>query len=164
MRARQPGAYSAAKPTLGDYKQLLRIPSLLANIGAQTAMTFAIGGLSVWAPTYFHEERGLPLEQPGHHRLQDPRRAEQAALRHLGEAAAGRADRLHQAGAFQLLLPVVGPPPESVSGLDPVDGGVGAEGQAEQAQSSWVVTPSWAGPGWDGRIWVTPARQLGSLP
>jgi hypothetical protein len=30
--------------------------------------------------------------------------------------------------------------------------------------SSWVVTPTWAGPGTDGRIWVTAARQLVSLP
>lgn len=48
-----------------DYGKLLRIPSLITNILAQTAMTFAIGGLSVWAPTYIYEERGIPLEQAG---------------------------------------------------------------------------------------------------
>jgi hypothetical protein len=37
-------------------------------------------------------------------------------------------------GAFQLLLPVVGAPLEPVSGLDPVDGGVGADGHAQQPQ------------------------------
>lgn len=49
------------KPRLADYQQLFKIPSLVMNILAQTAMTFAIGGLSVWAPTYIHEERGVPL-------------------------------------------------------------------------------------------------------
>lgn len=44
-----------------DYRKLLKIPSLTTNILAQTAMTFAIGGLSVWAPTYIHEARGQPL-------------------------------------------------------------------------------------------------------
>jgi len=46
-----------------DYKGLVRIPSLVTNILAQTALTFAIGGLSVWAPTYIHEGRGQPLGQ-----------------------------------------------------------------------------------------------------
>jgi len=50
------------KPNFADYRKLLKIPSLITNILAQTAMTFAIGGLSVWAPTYIHEARGLPLE------------------------------------------------------------------------------------------------------
>ena len=52
-----------AKATIEDYKGLIRIPSLVANIAAQTALTFAIGGLSVWAPTYIHEGRGQPLAQ-----------------------------------------------------------------------------------------------------
>jgi MFS family permease len=46
-----------------DYKGLIRIPSLVTNIAAQTALTFAIGGLSVWVPTYIHEGRGQPLGQ-----------------------------------------------------------------------------------------------------
>ena len=49
-------------PKLSDYKKLFKIPSLITNILAQTAMTFAIGGLSVWAPTYIVEARGLPLK------------------------------------------------------------------------------------------------------
>jgi MFS transporter, Spinster family, sphingosine-1-phosphate transporter len=49
------------KPNWEDYKGLIRIPSLVTNIAAQTALTFAIGGLSVWAPTYIHEGRGEPL-------------------------------------------------------------------------------------------------------
>jgi MFS family permease len=51
------------KPNWADYKGLIRIPSLVTNILAQTALTFAIGGLSVWAPTYIHEGRGQPLQQ-----------------------------------------------------------------------------------------------------
>jgi MFS family permease len=51
------------KANLSDYEKLLKIPSLITNIAAQAAMTFAIGGLSVWAPTYIHEARGLPLAQ-----------------------------------------------------------------------------------------------------
>ena len=51
------------KATWADYKGLIRIPSLVTNILAQTALTFAIGGLSVWAPTYIHEGRGQPLAQ-----------------------------------------------------------------------------------------------------
>ena len=54
---------SHQKASFADYKKLLKIPSLITNIAAQAAMTFAIGGLSVWAPTYIHEARGLPLEQ-----------------------------------------------------------------------------------------------------
>ena len=50
-------------PSVADYKRLLKIPSLVANTLAQTAMTFAIGGLSVWAPTYIHEAREIPLAQ-----------------------------------------------------------------------------------------------------
>lgn len=57
------GAVARAKPKFSDYRQLFKIPSLLANILAQTAMTFAIGGLSVWTPTYIHEARGQPLAQ-----------------------------------------------------------------------------------------------------
>ena len=57
------GSEGKAKPRMADYLALFKIPSLTVNILAQTAMTFAIGGLSVWAPTYIHEERGLPLAQ-----------------------------------------------------------------------------------------------------
>ncbi len=50
------------KPTRADYLQLLKIPSLRANILAQAAMTFAIGGLAAWVPRYL-EYRGIPLNQ-----------------------------------------------------------------------------------------------------
>ncbi len=59
--AASPTPHPKPKATLADYKKLLKIPSLITNILAQTAMTFAIGGLSYWAPTYITEARGLPL-------------------------------------------------------------------------------------------------------
>ncbi len=46
--------------TWADYRKLFRIPSYVINVAAQTAMTFAIGGMSVWAPTYFNTTRGIP--------------------------------------------------------------------------------------------------------
>jgi len=49
--------------TMSDYKRLAKIPSLLTNIAAQAAMTFAIGGMSFWAPTFIHEQHGIPLAQ-----------------------------------------------------------------------------------------------------
>ena len=60
---REPTRESAhrPKPTWDDYRGLIRIPSLITNILAQAALTFAIGGLSVWAPTYISEARGQPL-------------------------------------------------------------------------------------------------------
>ena len=62
-RASSTATAAGHKPRLADYRQLFKIPSLVTNILAQTAMTFAIGGLSVWAPTYLHEARGIPIAQ-----------------------------------------------------------------------------------------------------
>ena len=60
---RESGKLGAQPVRLADYRQLLKIPSLITNIIAQTALTFSIGGLSVWVPTYIHEARGQPLVQ-----------------------------------------------------------------------------------------------------
>src|SRR5262249_10996094 len=43
-----------------DYRVLLRTPSFVLNTAGMTAMTFAIGGMSFWMPTYIHEFRGQP--------------------------------------------------------------------------------------------------------
>jgi MFS transporter, Spinster family, sphingosine-1-phosphate transporter len=48
----------APKTGLSDYLGILRIPSYRYNVAAQTAMTFAIGGMSFWAPAYFYNDRG----------------------------------------------------------------------------------------------------------
>ncbi len=49
----------------GDARTLFRIPSFVLNTAAMTAMTFAIGGISFWIPTYMAErlaeQQGLPL-------------------------------------------------------------------------------------------------------
>jgi MFS family permease len=39
---------------------LARIPSFVFNTIAMSAMTFALGGVSFWVPSYLHEYRGLP--------------------------------------------------------------------------------------------------------
>jgi MFS family permease len=57
----KPQPHETPRPSLGEYRALFRIPSFTANLAAQTALTFALGGLSVWVPTYIHEARGEPL-------------------------------------------------------------------------------------------------------
>jgi predicted MFS family arabinose efflux permease len=42
---------------------LRRRPSYLYNTAAQTIYTFGIGGLAAWMPTYFVNERHIPLER-----------------------------------------------------------------------------------------------------
>jgi MFS family permease len=63
-RARAAAAASAAlssetKPRarIADYLALLRIPSYVLDCLGMTAMTFAIGGMGVWMPTYIWEFR-----------------------------------------------------------------------------------------------------------
>ena len=50
----------SATPLREGLKGLLRNRSYLYNTAAMTAMTFALGGLSAWVPTYIHEYRGQP--------------------------------------------------------------------------------------------------------
>jgi predicted MFS family arabinose efflux permease len=47
------------RPTRADYVRLLRTPSYLLNCVAQTAMTFAIGGIGFWVAAYL-QFRGQP--------------------------------------------------------------------------------------------------------
>ena len=44
---------------IATYSPLFRIPSFVYNTIAMTGMTFAIGGVSFWVPSYLHEYRGL---------------------------------------------------------------------------------------------------------
>ncbi len=47
------GDQTSPKPaSLADYRQLLHIRSYLLNTAGMTAMTFALGGIAVWMPTY----------------------------------------------------------------------------------------------------------------
>ena len=53
------GRVRSPSPPLGEVLWgLLRNRSYLYNTAAMTAMTFALGGLSAWVPTYIHEYRG----------------------------------------------------------------------------------------------------------
>lgn len=55
------GHSDAAAPSrrfrLADLKLLARTPSYLFNTAGMAAMTFAVGGMSFWVPTYVHEFR-----------------------------------------------------------------------------------------------------------
>lgn len=53
------------KASLAEYKILLTIPSYLLNTAAMAAMTFAIGGVAFWMPTYLTADRGLSSGQAG---------------------------------------------------------------------------------------------------
>ena len=46
------GGRDKAKPHLSDYLELLRTPSYVWNTVAMAALTFAIGGIAAWMPTY----------------------------------------------------------------------------------------------------------------
>jgi MFS transporter, Spinster family, sphingosine-1-phosphate transporter len=58
------GSDGIACPTrrarLSEYLILARTPSFMLNTAGMTAMTFAVGGISFWMPTYIHEFRGQP--------------------------------------------------------------------------------------------------------
>ncbi len=43
--------------------ELARTPSFLHTTLGMSAMTFALGGMAYWMPTFFHRERGLPLDE-----------------------------------------------------------------------------------------------------
>jgi MFS family permease len=53
------------KITFDDYKILAKIPSYVLNTAAMTAMTFAIGGVAAWMPTYLTVDRGMTPERAG---------------------------------------------------------------------------------------------------
>jgi MFS family permease len=50
-------------PRLADYLELIRTRSYLLNCFAMTAMTFAVGGLAAWVPTYLVRIRGMGLAE-----------------------------------------------------------------------------------------------------
>ena len=58
-RERQAG--STLSPSLAAYRRLLAAPSYWLNTLAMTAMTFAVGGLAAWVPTYLTRVRGMGL-------------------------------------------------------------------------------------------------------
>ena len=50
-------------PRAREYIELLRTRSYVLNCLAMTAMTFAVGGLAAWVPTYLVRVRGMDLAQ-----------------------------------------------------------------------------------------------------
>jgi predicted MFS family arabinose efflux permease len=54
---------AVAAPRVSDYLDLLRTRSYLLNCLAMTAMTFAVGGLAAWVPTYLVRIRGMGLAE-----------------------------------------------------------------------------------------------------
>jgi len=53
-------ARSERKSRRADYAALFRTRSFVLNTLASAAMTFAIGGIAFWTPTYIYEYRGQP--------------------------------------------------------------------------------------------------------
>jgi MFS family permease len=64
MKDPRHGAIRTAQgiPRIGkaEYLHLLRTPSYVLNTVAMTVMTFAIGGMAFWAPSYIYEYRHQP--------------------------------------------------------------------------------------------------------
>ncbi len=50
-------------PSLADYLTLFRTRSYLLNCLAMTSMTFAVGGLAAWVPSYLVRVRGMGLAE-----------------------------------------------------------------------------------------------------
>lgn len=58
---RTPSRTIAPRPA--DYLELLKTKSYLVNCLAMTGMTFAVGGLAAWVPTYLVRVRGMGLAE-----------------------------------------------------------------------------------------------------
>lgn len=64
-RERTGSVRTIEEPSHRAYAQLFRNKSFLLNTLAMAAMTFAMGGLAVWMPTYFHRKWGMNVSQAG---------------------------------------------------------------------------------------------------
>lgn len=63
MRKREPARVaevrgSEKKSSMRNYALFMRTPSYVLNTLAMAAMTFAVGGIGFWMPSYIHEYRG----------------------------------------------------------------------------------------------------------
>ncbi len=58
-----PSQPPVSAPRPADYRELLRTRSYLLNCLAMTGMTFAVGGLAAWVPTYLVRVRGMGLAE-----------------------------------------------------------------------------------------------------
>lgn len=55
--------HSAARFSLRDYGALVHNRSYVYNALGMAMMTFALGGLALWMPAYFHRVKGLTLQE-----------------------------------------------------------------------------------------------------
>lgn len=62
---REGGAADGAPPSLREYLTLYSVPSYVAATLAMAAMTFSLGGLAVWMPTFLVRAWGLNVAQSG---------------------------------------------------------------------------------------------------
>jgi MFS transporter, Spinster family, sphingosine-1-phosphate transporter len=53
----------AHKFNVGAARELARNASFVYTTLGMSAMTFALGGMAYWMPTFFHRQRGLPLDE-----------------------------------------------------------------------------------------------------
>jgi predicted MFS family arabinose efflux permease len=68
LRLRDPRGEAGASripPTLREYAALYRNPSYLASTLAMAAMTFCLGGLAVWMPSFFNRYWGMDVARAG---------------------------------------------------------------------------------------------------
>ena len=69
LLAREPARGALDEPAAGEERPglalLLRRRSFLANNLGQVLLTFGLGGIAFWMPSYLHFVRGLPLERVG---------------------------------------------------------------------------------------------------
>ncbi len=55
----------AHRPRFQDYLALVKIPSYTLNCAAMTSLTFALGAMAAWMPTYLAEEKQIDLQTAG---------------------------------------------------------------------------------------------------
>jgi predicted MFS family arabinose efflux permease len=68
LRLREPPARPAcatARSAAASYLELFRVPSYVCVTLAGAAMTFTLGGLAVWMPSFFHRRWGLSMAEAG---------------------------------------------------------------------------------------------------
>ncbi|MBI4551119.1 MAG: MFS transporter [Candidatus Latescibacteria bacterium] len=56
-------SHSLAHVSVRDYRHLIHNRSYVHNTLGMALMTFALGGLAFWMPTYFHRVKGLTLQE-----------------------------------------------------------------------------------------------------
>lgn len=63
--ATEPAGAAAKPPTASDYWALTRTPSYLYNMAGTALLSFAVGGLSYWVPTFMVRVHGVAVDASG---------------------------------------------------------------------------------------------------